>query len=141
RPAGVRARARRARRRRQEAVEATRRRLDRRLPRAGLLRARADELPRAPRLELRRQDDDHVAPRADRAVLARARRAEPRDLRLPEARLDERRLPARARAGRVRVSPAPLAARAGDRLARGQGARDRAARAGEDREVLAVPRL
>ena len=32
-------------------------------------------------------------------------------------------------------------ARAGDRLAGGDGARDRAARAGEDREALAVPRL
>ena len=41
----------------------------------------------------------------------------------------------------VRARPAPLAARAGHRLARGARARDGAARAGEDREVLAVPRL
>ena len=40
----------------------------------GYLPAGADELPRAARLELRRQDDDHDAGRADRAVLARARR-------------------------------------------------------------------
>ena len=40
--------------------------------------------------------------RARRALLARARRREPGDLRLREARLDERRLPARAAARRLR---------------------------------------
>ena len=79
RPAGVRARPEHQRRRRQEAVEAARRRVGRRVPRRRLPAGGADELPRAARLELRRQDDDHVAARADRAVLARARRAEPGD--------------------------------------------------------------
>ena len=92
----------------------------RRVPRRRLPAGGADQLPRAARLELRRQDDDHVAPRADRALLARPRRAEPGDLRLREARLDERRLPARPAAGRVRARPAHVAARAGDRLAGGR---------------------
>ena len=39
-----------------------------------------------------------------RALLARSRRREPGDARLPEARLDERRLPAGAAAGRVRAT-------------------------------------
>ena len=102
RAARLRAHARRRRRRREEALEAPRRAVARRVPRHGLLRAGADELPRAARLELRRQDDDHVARRADRAVLVRPRAAEPGDVRLQEARLDERRLPARAAARRVR---------------------------------------
>ncbi len=105
RPAGLRARAEHHRRRRQEAVEAARRSVGRGVPRRGLPAGGADELPRAARLELRRQDDDHVAPRADRAVLARARRAEPGDVRLQEARLDERRVPARPAAGGVRALP------------------------------------
>ena len=41
----------------------------------------------------------------DRAFLARARRAEPGDVRLQEARLDERHLPARPAAGGVRAFP------------------------------------
>ena len=57
---------------------------------------RARQLPRAARLELRRQDDDHVPRRARRALLARARVEEPGRLRLREAHVDERRLPARA---------------------------------------------
>ena len=61
----------------------------------GYLPAGADELPGAARLELRRQDDRDAPPRADRALLARARRPEPGDVRLREARLAERRLPAR----------------------------------------------
>ena len=84
----------------------------------GLHRAGADELPRPARLGTRRRDDDHVPGRADRAFLARARRREPGDVRLREARLDERRLPAR------RSSPEEYAescstylARAGSRLA------------------------
>ena len=40
----------------------------------GLHRAGADELPRAARLGAGRRDDDHVAGRADRALLARAGR-------------------------------------------------------------------
>ena len=56
--------ARRARRRRQEAVEAPRRRLDRRVPRRRLHPRGADELPRAARLELRRQDDRDDARRS-----------------------------------------------------------------------------
>ena len=89
--------ARRARERRQEAVEAPRRGVGRRLPRAGLPARGARELHRAARLELRRPHDRHVARRAGRAVLAGARRAEPGDVRLREARLAERRPPARAR--------------------------------------------
>ena len=74
--------------------------------RRGRLPARgAHELPRAPRLGAGRRDDDHVARRARRALLARARRREPGDLRLREARLDERRLPACAAGGRVRRAP------------------------------------
>ncbi len=69
---------------------------------AGLRRARAHELPRAPRLELRRPDDDHVPGRARRAVQARPRGREPGHVRLRQARVDERRLPARPAARRVR---------------------------------------
>ena len=50
-------------------------------------------------------------------------------------------VPARAAAGRVRALPLQVADGAGHRLAAGHRACDRAARAGEDREVLAVPRL
>ena len=75
----------------------------------------------------------------DRTLLARARRLEPGDVRLREARLDERRLPARARARRVRDRLVVLPARAGRRLARGARARRRADRAGEDRAPRRVP--
>jgi glutamyl/glutaminyl-tRNA synthetase len=107
----------------------------------GLPAAGADELPRAARLELRRQDDDHVAPRADRAFLPGESKSSPatfdfqkldwmngvylRDLQPEEYALDLRRWLAEPRhrlAGRARE-------------------RNRAAGAGEDREVLAVPRL
>ena len=74
----------------------------------GYLPGRARELHRAARLELRRQDDGDVARRAGRAVLARARRVEPGHVRLREARLAERRPPARARSRgstRRRCSP------------------------------------
>ena len=64
----------------------------------------ADELPRPARLELRRQDDGDDAAGADRAVLARARRREPGDVRLREARLAERRPPADAERGGVRAT-------------------------------------
>ena len=117
---------------RQEALEAPRRAVDRRVPRRGLRRAGADELPRAARLELRRQDDGHVARRADRALLARARAAEPGDVRLREARLAERRLPPRAVAGRVRARAGRSTSASTARLGRGAGAPDGAARAGED---------
>ena len=73
--------------------------------------------------------------RARRALLARARRPEPGDVRLREARLAERRVPARAAAGRVRAALCRLAARAGERLAARARPRDGAARAGEDREA------
>ena len=63
---------------------------------AGYIAPGADELPRPARLGARRRDDDHVAGRAGRALHARAGRREPRDVRLRQARLDERRLPARA---------------------------------------------
>ena len=96
------------------------RRRARRLPRRGLPAGCALQLPRAARLELRRQDDDHVAPRARRALLARPRRAEPGDVRLQEARLDERRLPAQPAARRVRALPLQVARRAGHRLAAGR---------------------
>ncbi len=81
---------------RQEALQTTRRDVGRGVPRAGVHPGGARQLPRAPRLELRRQDDRHVTRRARRALHARARRCEPRRLRLPEARVAERRLPARA---------------------------------------------
>src|SRR5262249_53956260 len=102
--------------------------------------AGADELPRAARLELRRQDDGDAPPRADRAVLTRPRRGEPRNLRLPEARLAERRLPARAAPRRVRARPPSLPPRTGVRVAGGARPRERAARTGEAREALAVSR-
>ncbi len=56
RPAALRALSGRARRRRQEALEASRSRLDRRVPRRRLPPRGPDELPRVARLELRRQD-------------------------------------------------------------------------------------
>ena len=63
---------------------------------AGYVAPGADELPRSARLGAGRRDDDHVDGRAGRALLARAGRRQPGDVRLREARLDERRLPARA---------------------------------------------
>ena len=86
RAAAVRTRPVRPRRRRGGALEAARVGDDRRVPRQGLPARRARQLPRAARLELRRQDDDHVARRARRALLARARVEEPGRLRLREAR-------------------------------------------------------
>ncbi len=55
--------------------------------------------------------------RADRAVLARAGRRQPGDVRLREARLDERRLPPRALIRRLRRGTHNLPPRAGPRLA------------------------
>ena len=78
---------------------------------------------------------------ARRALLARAGRAEPRDVRLREARLAERRPPAALDEDEYAERLARLAARAGDRLAGGARARDGAARPGEAREALAVPGL
>ena len=137
----VRARAERLRRGRQEALEASRRRLGGRVPRGGVHRAGADELPRAARLGAGRRDDDHVAGRADRALLARAGRRQPGDVRLREARLDERRLPPRALAGGLRRHADRLPARAGVRLAGGADPCGGADRAGEDREAGGVPRV
>jgi glutamyl-tRNA synthetase len=57
-------------------------------------RAGAPELPGAARMELRRQDDTHVARRARGALLTGACLEERGHLRLREAQLDERRLPA-----------------------------------------------
>ena len=102
--AGVRARPERERRRRAQALEATRRDLGRRVPDGRISPRGAHELPRAPRLGAGRRDDDHDPRRADRALLARARRLQPGGLRLCEARLDERRLPARARPPRTTPS-------------------------------------
>ena len=107
----------------------------------GLSPRRARQLPRAARLELRRQDDDHVPRGARRALLARARVEEPGGLRLREARLDERRLPAGALGDGVRGCPRRLAARAGLRLGRGARPASGAAGAGEDRAALGVSRL
>ncbi len=80
RSADVRPRSERLRRGRQEALQAPRRRLGRRVPHRGLYRAGADELPRPARLGARRRDHDHVARRAGRTIHARAgrRRARPR---------------------------------------------------------------
>ena len=65
--------------------------------RRGRLRARGDhELRRATRLGSGRGDHDHEPRRAGRALLARPGRCERGDVRLRQARLDERRLPARA---------------------------------------------
>ena len=101
----------------------------------------ADELPRAPRLELRRQDDGDEPRRARRALLPRAGRASPATFDYAEARLVERRLPARAPDRRLRrgaASPGSASrASTGPRSASGQPA----ARPGEDRAVLPVPRL
>ena len=135
--ARLRARPGRARERREEAVEEARRGLDRRLPRGGLHPRGDDELPRAARLELRRPHDRDEPGRARRALLARPRRPEPCDVRLREARLAERRPPARALRGRVRGEAPDVAARAGDRLARGAGAGDRPARADQAGEAVA----
>ena len=137
----LRARTERLRRGRQEALEAARRRLGRRVPRGRLHRARADELPRPARLGARRRDDDHVPRRAGRAVHARAGRLEPGDVRLREARLDERDLPARPRRRCVRRRAAHLPARAGQRVGRGADPRGGADRAGEDRPPGRVRRL
>ena len=128
-----------ARRRRQEALEAPRRAVARRVPRHGLRPRPRYELPRAARLELRRQDDDHVARRADRAVLLRPRAVEPGHVRLPEARLDERRLPARPVAGRVRGRPDRAISASRATTGTRSGAEDRAARPGETRAPRRVP--
>ena len=114
---------------------------DRRVPRSGLPARCARQLPRAARLELRRQDDDHVPRGARRALLARARVEEPGRLRLREAHVDERRLSPGAAGEGVRGRPRRLAARAGLRLGRGARPARRAARAGEDRAALGVSRL
>ncbi len=76
-----------------------------------------------------------------RALHARGRGREPGHVRLREARLDERRLSARAAARRVRRAARRVPARAGERLARRADPRRRAARAGEDRTPGRVPRL
>ena len=131
----------RLRRGREEALEAPWSGVRRRVPGGWLPRGGADELPRAARLGAGRRDDDHVGRRAGRALLARSCRVEPGDLRLREARLDERRLPARAAAGRVCGAPRRLPARAGARLAGGARSRRRADRAGEDRSLRRVPGL
>ena len=102
RAARLRARAERARHRRQEALEAPRRAGGRRAARPRLRRAGADELPRPARLGSGRRDDDHVARRADRALRPRPRDQEPGRVRLREARLDERRLPPGDEPGGVR---------------------------------------
>ena len=109
---------------------------------AGLPARRADELPRAARLgaTTTRRRSCRREELIERFTLERVG-AEPGDVRLPEARLDERRLPAGARAGRVRGRAPRVAARAGDRLGRGARARGGAARAGEDRAARRVPGL
>ncbi len=85
------------------------------------------------------RDHDHEPGRARRALHSRSRRLEPGDLRLREARLDERRLPPRAATGRVRRAADRLPSRAGRRVVRGAGPRCRAARPGEDRAARTVP--
>ena len=94
-----------------QALEASRSRVGRRVPRGGLRPRGAHELPRAARLGAGRRDDDHVARRARRALLARARRLEPRDVRLREARLDERRCTcAHSRPTSTRRGSSPISA-------------------------------
>ena len=97
RAAHVRARRQHPRHRRQEAVEAPRRGLRRRVPGRGVPGRRARELPGADRMGARRRNHDHVPRRDSRAVLARGGERQPGNVRLCKARLDERRLPARAR--------------------------------------------
>ena len=141
RAADLRPRAQHLRRRRQEALQAARRAVDRGVPGRGLHRAGADELPGAARLGARRRDHDHVARRAGRAVHARARGREPGHLRLREARLDERPVPARARRRCLRGRARHLPARAGDRLGRGADPGGGSDRAGEDGPPRRVPGL
>ncbi len=74
------------------------------------------------------------------AVHARAGRREPRDLRLRQARLDERAVPARARGRRLRRRARHVPARAGQRLGRGADPGGGADRAGEDRAASASSR-
>ena len=77
RPPGVRARAERARADGKKLSKRHGAQSGGRVPRGGLHRGGAHELPRAARLELRRPDDDHGARRAGRALHARARRPSP----------------------------------------------------------------
>ena len=110
----------RERRGRQEALEAARRDGRRRVPQGGVSARRARELPRAARLGAGRRDDDHEPRRAHRALLARARDAEPGAVRLREARLDERHVhPCASRRG-VRSRADPVARRAGLRVGCGR---------------------
>ena len=129
------------RRRREEAVEASRRSRRRRVPRRRLSPRGDGQLPRAARLGAGRRDDDHEPRRARRALQPRAGQPEPGAVRLREARLDERHVSPRAAGGRVRASADRLARRARLRLGRGARAQGRAARAGEDRAARRVPRL
>ena len=141
RATGVRPRREHPRHRRQEALEAPRRRLGRRVSRRGLHPGRRRQLPRPDRLGARRRDDDHDAERDRRAVRPRDGERQPRDVRLREARLDERRPPPRARAEGLRGPARPVGRRARTRLAgraRPRGGRDRA---GEDRALRRVPHV
>ena len=125
----------------EEAFEKARRDRGRRAARAGVLRARVDELPGAARLGARRRDDDHESRGVDPALQPRAREPEPCTIRLRQARLDERGLPAGVAARRVRKRARRLSPRARVRLGRGADPRCRATRAGEDREAGRVPGL
>ena len=99
------------------------------------------ELPRAARLELRRQDDDHVARRVGRALHARPRRPSP-------ATFDYEKLDWLNGMYLRALSPDEYAdalvtylRERGLRLGRGAGPARRAARAGEDRALRRVPGL
>ena len=107
------------RRGREEALQTARGGLGRGAPRRGLHPRGARQLPRPARLELRRQDDDHVARGARRALHPRARGGEPGGLRLQEARMAERHVSPRSPAGRVRRPARHVSAGAGKRLGRG----------------------
>ena len=141
RAAGVRAHREHPRHRREEALQAPRRRLGGRVPDGGIPPGGARELPRADRLGAGRRDHDHLPRRDRRAVHARGGQHEPRHVRLREARLDERRLPPRAADRGVRGAARRVRARARQRLARRRDPGGGAARAGEDRAPRRVSRL
>ncbi len=75
---------------------------------AGLPAGGDRQLPRADRVGAGRGDDDHVARRDRRALHARVGERQPGDVRLREARLDERGLPARAAGGGLRGPSRPV---------------------------------
>ena len=108
---------------------------------AGNIPGHRRQLPRPDRLGARRRDDDHSAERDRRAVRPGVGERQPRDIRLREARLDERRPSPSARAEGLRGPPRALGRRARTRLACRARSRCGGDRAGEDRALRRVPRF